>query len=148
MLCVTPLFAQQESGTSGGSGSGTGGTVNYSIGLPDYVAISGTGGSATLGIQHTYDIKTTNGSDNIGINLTAYVYPNPLTEIVKLKIEGEVKSTFSYFLTDAAGNILKRAKIQNTETSISMLPFPNAVYFIKVVDETNELKTFKIIKAE
>jgi hypothetical protein len=143
---ITNLLAQQGTSASGADASGSGGTASYTIGQTDYSTASGSGGIITQGIQQPYEIFIVTGIEEKSIDLTASVYPNPTTDFVLLKVENSISANFTFQLYDIQGKILLNKKVENNQTSISMADLANAVYFIKVLNNNNEVKTFKIIK--
>jgi len=64
-----------------------------------------------------------------------------------LKIEGEALQTqFIASLYDLNGKLIYRKKVEVGETSITFENYVTAVYFLKIIKGSNEIKTFKIIK--
>lgn len=142
----TSLKAQQGTAASGGEASGTGGTVSYTVGQVDYMAISVTGyGKVDQGIQQAFEIFSVGIDDQGGINLTSTVYPNPAVESLTLKIDGEITGLV-YQLYDDNGKLIGSEKIEGSETTIDMSQLAVARYFLKIINNNKELKTFKVIK--
>ena len=139
-------FSQEHPTASGGEATGTGGSVSYSIGEVDYINSTSTAGTITQGVQQPYEIVTTVGIAETNINLTTSVYPNPTAEFVTLKVENNKIENLSYEIFDVQGKLLQNKNLENPETAISMKEFANATYFIKVLNNNSEVKTFKIIK--
>jgi hypothetical protein len=138
------LNAQDGTVAAGGNASGTGGTVNYSIGVINYTTASGTGGSASLGIQQPFEIFATAIATDGG-NLSAQVYPNPAADFVVLRLNNSVNQNLSYALFDMQGRIIAQQKVYTQQVIIPIAELANGAYFIKVLNNT-EVKTFKIIK--
>ena len=63
-----------------------------------------------------------------------------------LKIESASTKNLSYLLFDMNGKLLASQKLDGTETKIAMNNYAAATYFIKVTENNNTLKIFKIIK--
>lgn len=146
-LKLTAMNAQRSIPASGGEASGNGGSVSYTVGQAVYTANTGVNGSMTQGVQQPYEISVVAGlEDTNEIDLTFYVYPNPITENVKLKVENYKSTDLSYQLFDISGKLLENKKIEASETSIAMNTFIKATYFLKVTDNNKAVKTFKIIK--
>lgn len=139
------LWAQNSIVTTGGDGSGSGGTVNYSIGQVNYITVSGGGGITTQGVQQPFEILTI-GIDIPEISLTASVYPNPADNQLILDIQLADKSELNYLLTDARGSVLDSRKISGPLTEVKMTSYASGAYLLKIQDEKETLKTFKIIK--
>jgi hypothetical protein len=137
-------FAQQGTVSSGGTASGTGGTVTSTIGETNYINTTGSGGTITQGLQQPFEITTGIGDMNLPVELS--LYPNPTNEYVILNVAERDFAGLSYQLYDMQGNILVNQKIEGSETNITMANYASATYFIKVVNSKNESKEFKIIK--
>ncbi len=144
-LGLTNLQAQKSVPASGGDASGSGGTVSYTVGQVIYTTNTGTNGSMAQGVQQPYEISVVAGiADANGTNLILSAYPNPATEYIKLK--ADKTENLTYQLYDISGKLLENRKIEDSETNIIMSHFDNAIYFLKISDNTKEVKTFKIIK--
>jgi hypothetical protein len=146
-LGLTGLQAQTSVNATGSNASGSGGTANYSVGQVVFTTNTGTNGSVAQGVQQPYEISGVTGiKDAKGITLQCSAYPNPATDFLTLKIEGEVKTQYTASLYDNAGKLLDSKKIENIETIFSMKNIVSATYFLKVSQGEKEIKIFKIIK--
>ena len=147
-MCFTiNLSAQQSTNTSGGNATGTGGTVSYSVGQMNYTTNTGTGGSACQGVQQPYEIfAITNVDEAKDLNINLSAFPNPTFDNLILKIESTTTKNLSYLLFDMNGKLLATQKLDVAETKIAMNNYAAATYFIKITENNNTLKTFKIIK--
>ena len=112
-------FAQSDVVPAGGTATGEGGTVTFSVGQ---IAVqSNEEGSIILseGVQQPYEIQTI-GIDNYpGITLSAMVYPNPTAGNLQLtmsnvQLEGEVR------VFDTNGKLLFVKKIEGETTEVLM----------------------------
>ncbi|MBL7937606.1 MAG: T9SS type A sorting domain-containing protein [Bacteroidia bacterium] len=147
--CLSVVQAQQASTATGGDASGSGGSVNYSVGQIAYTTNFSAAGSVAQGVQQPYEISVVtsiNEASNIDLKLSAY--PNPTTDYLTLKIGDAKIEKLSYQLYDVAGKLLEDKKIASPEVSVSMLNLPNAAYFLKVFSNNIEIKSFKIIKQQ
>ncbi|MBN1414230.1 MAG: T9SS type A sorting domain-containing protein [Bacteroidales bacterium] len=146
-LGLTGLQAQEAIPASGGDVSGSGGSVSFSVGQVVYTTNTGTNGSAAQGVQQPFEISVVTGIEEArGINLSCLTYPNPATDYLTLKVENFNKENLSYQLFDVDGKLLENKKIEGNETSIIMINLIPASYFLKVIQDNKEVKTFKIIK--
>jgi hypothetical protein len=147
---VTLIKAQNSISASGGNALGSGGTVSYSVGQVVYTTnISITSGSVVQGVQQPFEISIITGIEPAeGITLVCSVYPNPASDFLTLKIENYDKKSLSYKLFDANGKLLESVKVTGNETIISMANLLSALYILKVLDNQNEIKIFKIIKTK
>lgn len=129
--------------------SGAGGSVSYSIGLVDYVTLGGSAGTITQGHQQPYEIWVVTGLEETAINLSMAVYPNPATDHVMLRIDDydqHLDAFWTYAVVNVEGKLLYRQVISGSTTRIVLNGFTNGVYFIKVHQNEEELKVFKVVK--
>ena len=138
--------AQQATIATGGNASGSGGTVAYSVGQIVYTTNTGITGSAAQGVQQPYEISIVLGIEDNSINLELTAYPNPTTNYLTLNVGKAELSTLSFQLYDIIGKLIESRKIISSSESITMENLPTATYFLKVSNNNNEVKTFKIIK--
>ncbi len=146
-LGLTGLQAQTALPATGSNASGSGGSASYSVGQVVYTTNTGSNGTVAQGIQQPYEISVVAGIEEAkGINLSVKAYPNPTTDYIILSIEEFDISNLSYQLYDMNGKLLQNKKITGNQTSIVMSNLVPANYFVKVIQENREVKTFKIIK--
>ena len=144
---LTGLYAQETIPAAGGLASSSEGTISYSVGQMVYTTNIGTDGSVSQGVQQPYEISIITGlEDAAGINLESAVYPNPTSNFLYLKIESYNNEQLSYHLFNGNGKLLEDKRLTGEVTAIPMSHFVPAIYFLKVIDEQKELKTFKVIK--
>ena len=74
------------------------------------------------------------------------VYPNPSSDKLTLDLGNIKLSLLSYQLNDASGKLIENKEISNAIETIDMNNLPCATYFLKVSNNNNEIKSFKIIK--
>jgi len=141
------LHSQESINTSGGEANGSGGSASYSVGEVFSSTSEGTTGTVTQGVQQSFEIsEVTSIPEGKGINLMASAYPNPTTDYLILTVESEVAFLYTAKLFDVNGKVVASEKVSQTETKIDMRELKQAVYFLKIIDDNKELKTFKIIK--
>lgn len=146
-LGLTGLQAQQTITTAGGDGSGSGGSVSYTVGQTVYTTASGTNGSVAEGVQQPFEISVVTAIESAkSISLEFVVYPNPATDYVVLKIGDYEVANLNYQLYDLGGKLLEKNKIQGSETNISMQSLMPSTYFLRILDKDKVIKIFKIIK--
>lgn len=146
-LGLTGLQAQTSVNATGTNASGSGGSASYSVGQVVYTTNTGTSGSVAQGVQQPYEISVVTAIEEAkGINLSVSAYPNPTTDYLTLRIDEFEISNLSYQLYDMQGKLLQNEKITGNQTSIVMSNLVPATYFVKVIQNNKEVKTFKIIK--
>ncbi len=148
ILCIgfNTIQAQQAMLTSGGNATGSGGSTSYSIGQIDYITATGATGSVSQGLQQPFEISILSGNEFTQISLQMLVYPNPTTSYVNLMIENYDFQDLNYQIFDLAGKQILNQKIINSETKIDLDNLSKNVYLLQVMNQSNTIKTFKIIK--
>ena len=146
-LGLTGLQAQTSINATGGDVTGGGGSASYSVGQVVYTTNTGTSGSVAQGVQQAFEISVVTAIEEAkGINLSVTAYPNPTTDYLTLRIDEFEISNLSFQLYDMNGKLLQNEKITGNQTSIVMSNLVPATYFVKVIQGSKEVKTFKIIK--
>lgn len=146
LLSLGGLHAQQNTATTGGEATGSGGTASYSVGQVTYTTANGSNGSIAQGVQQPYEISTTVGINQTSINLEMSVYPNPTTNYLILIVENEKLENLNYQLMDLQGKVIESKKVNSITTSINVESAPKAIYFLNVLKNNQIIKTFKVIK--
>ncbi|MCK9562798.1 MAG: T9SS type A sorting domain-containing protein [Bacteroidales bacterium] len=146
-LGLTGLIAQESVNTTGGNASGSGGSASYSVGQVVYTSNTETSGSVAQGVLQSYAISIETAIEKTkGINLSVTAFPNPTTDFLTLEIKEFELSNLYVQLYDMNGKLLQSQKITDSQTIIAMGELIPAAYFVKVVQNNKEVKTFKIIK--
>lgn len=138
--------AQENSNSSGGDATGSGGTAAYSVGVVLYTSNSGSNGNIEQGIQFPYEIFITAIKETeLNISLTAY--PNPTIDKLSLEISQYNNENLLFQVLDLQGKLLNIGQITSKQTLIEFSNLPSATYFVNVLNEENKnIKSFKIIK--
>lgn len=146
LLSSFKLSAQNSTLSSGGQATGTGGSVSYSIGQITYSSLSGTNGSLIQGVQQPYEISIITSINDLAIDLKAQAYPNPTTDQLILSIGSNEFKNLRYVLVDLQGKVLKSDRIINSNSSINFSNLSNGSYFLRLLLNNKQVKTFQIIK--
>lgn len=139
-------YAQQAVPASGGDAVGSGGSLSYTVGQVVYTTNSGANGSVAQGIQQPYEISTLVGLEVTEINLELTAYPNPTNNVIRLSIGNYENEKLSYQLYDIQGRLLVGNPVKDNPTSIVLQDFSGSLYLLKVLDNNQLIKTFRIIK--
>jgi hypothetical protein len=148
LLATHLLFAQETLSSTGGDASGTGGSSSYTVGLVFYTYNSSSVGSVSQGVQQVFEIQTLSNPALLTVQLTAVIYPNPITDYVVLKITDTALENLQYTLFDINGKTIDSQYITTSNTEIIMKNFSLGMYLLKLTKENQPLKTFKIIKKQ
>ena len=147
MLCaVFTIQAQETIPTSGGEATGSGGTVSYSVGQLLSNMNIGSNGTVTQGVQQTIEFVVLSNPELIALTLSAVTYPNPTTDYIVLSLTDATLTDLSYTMFDLQGRLVTKAKVEQEATQIAMKNLAIGVYILKINQNSQELKTFKIIK--
>jgi len=139
-------FGQKDVVASGGDATGSGGSVSYSIGQVAYQTVTGSSGVITQGVQQPFEIYPL-ASPEFDASFSATLYPNPTaTSVILLLDIAKTGLGLNYELTDITGKILHTGRINSNETTIDVERFPEACYFVNIIDSNKRVKTFKLLK--
>lgn len=85
---------------------------------------------------------------NIVVNNSIAVYPNPAKGIVTIDMNGISSNNASIVVTDLLGNVLRKISIRNSENSyqLNLSEFQDGVYFVKVKSDAGEFMQRIILK--
>lgn len=145
-IAITGIHAQEIISASAGDVSCNAGSVSYSVGQVAYNTNSGANGTVTQGVQQAYEIYVTTGIKETGISLAVSAYPNPTSNYLNLKIENLEHLTLNFQLFDIKGNLLQSQNIMGNETQIDMNNYLPSTYFVRIINQNQSIKEFKIIK--
>jgi hypothetical protein len=140
-------LAQEAVIPAGGDGTGSGGSVAYSIGQILFSGSSGASGEVHHGVQIPFEILVDYNSaefEKLGISLSTY--PNPVKDILILKVESLVWTDLIFQMYNSEGKIFLSDELLGTEMNIDMSHFAPGVYFLQVNMAKDAVRTFKIIK--
>lgn len=146
---VTTIQAQNTTAATGGRAIGGGGVVTYTIGQAFYITNTGTTASLAEGVQQPYEISIETGIEETGINMNISVYPNPAQHYLHIEVDASTfqnMQTLRYQLVDINGRLIGSERIVGDITTIVTTHLGPATYFVRILGEDIELKTFKIIK--
>lgn len=142
------LHAQNAITTTGGNGSGSSGNISFTVGQTTLNQATSASRTLAEGVQQPYEISiVTQLSEATDITLTITAFPNVTTNKLTLKIENQtLTQNLSYQLIDMNGLLLESKNNIGSETLISLDNLVAATYFLKVNQDSKEIKLFRIIK--
>lgn len=137
---------QESVNASGGLANGSGGTASYSIGQVGYKSYTNGTLLEEQGVQHAYELVIVGGNPSF-FKGSLIVFPNPTTHNLTLQLSEDPQETLFYQLIDAHSKILEKKAVLSSQTTIDMVHFANATYFLHVVNDKQEpIQVLKIIK--
>lgn len=143
LFCST-LMAQERSVASGGEASGTGGTVSYTIGLPDFQTYSGSNGTISEGVQQAYELLSLNVND-WNKDFQVVFYPNPVTDYLVIEVP-ETDAELTYNILSHSGQLVKSGNLSEIKTSIEVRSFVSEGYFIEIRKNNQLVRHYQFIK--
>lgn len=147
-LLFSAASAQHAIPVSGGNASGEAGFLSYSVGQVFYTTLSGAGGFIAEGIQQPYEITAVTGNHTLA-NLELSAYPNPAADHLILATGTAALNGFQnleYRLYDMNSRLLKSSEIVGDRTTVTMRHLKPSMYFIRIIADNMEIKTFKVVK--
>ncbi len=149
MLVSVSAMAQVSVNASGAKASGVGGSQSYSVGQIVFSSNSDGSNSLVHGVQQVYVVSVvTREADASDINLSLLAYPNPVNNYLMIKVNSDkyAVSSLKAKIVDINGKTLSIKNFSNANFQIDMSQFIPARYFLIVLQNNKELKTFKVIK--
>lgn len=142
LLTTVSVSAQEVVSTQGDSYSNASGSIDFTIG--EVVINTGTDGTNDI----TQGFHQTNwnfvGLDDHAPDYEAIIFPNPTSDILNIRT-----STFenvTYTLYDAQGKLVLQDKLSAEQTPIQVSQLAPGAYSLTLNNETQKLKTFKLVK--
>ena len=125
----------------------TGSTYSYILSAPGFIPDSG---NITIGNNDTI-IYFTLLVDDTDINeiyddMSIKLYPNPVEDILQISFENYIRKFKMIEVISLSGQIIKSYKTSEQSFSIDMTGINKGLYFIRIYDDNNIKKTFKIIR--
>ena len=147
-ILTLTLWGQSATVTTGGTATGSGGTVTYTVGQIADQKVEGNGQYIIEGVQQPFEIQVVGINNYPDITLEAILYPNPTTSRVMLSIRKY--DIPSYGLTaqlyDFNGKLVKSFIVKDLDTEIDFSDYASATYHLRIIDNKTLLKTFKVVK--
>ena len=140
-LAVT---AQEVVGTQGDSYSNASANIDFTIG--EVIINTGTDGTNDL----TQGFHQTNwnflGVEDFAPNYEASIFPNPTSDVLNIRTSSFENVT--YTLYDAQGKLVMQNILSAEQTPIQVSQLDPGSYSLTLNNETQNLKTFKLIKQQ
>ena len=144
LFATISVTAQEIVSTQGDSYSNASGNIDFTIG--EVVINTGTDGTNDL----TQGFHQTNwyfvGLEDHSPSYEATIFPNPTSEVLNIRT-----STFenvTYTLYDAQGKLVMQDILSAEQTPIQVGQLAPGSYSLRLNNQTQNLKTFKLIKQQ
>ncbi|MFZ4101976.1 MAG: T9SS type A sorting domain-containing protein [Sphingobacterium thalpophilum] len=146
LLISCGIFAQSSIHAAGGNGSGSGGSISYSVGQVNDQFVSGTSGNITQGVQQSFEVLVTQVNE-LTPDLQINVFPNPSSEWIKIETPSPINKAVNIILYDLSGKIILTKPLNQQSMQISISELACSEYLLRLSDDKNKtLKTYQIIK--
>jgi hypothetical protein len=148
LLATQFVYSQEVISASAGSATGSLGSGSYTVGQVFYTTHTAATGSVSQGVQQAFEIQTLSNPALTTVNLTAVTYPNPTKDFIILKITDSALHNLRYTLFDVNGKTIASGLITESSTQIQLKYLAIGAYILKVSQQNESLKTFKILKQQ
>ena len=142
LLAAGSVSAQEVVSTQGDSYSNGSGSIDFTLG--ELIIATGTDGTndITQGFHQTNWNFT--GLKDHSPSYEATIFPNPTSEV--LNIRTSAFENVTYTLYDAQGKLVMQNILSAEQTPIQVSQLAPGSYFLTLNNDTQNLKTFKLIK--
>lgn len=145
LLSGSAVYAQERVVSSGGELTSASGRISFTVGLPDYVQLTGTNGAISQGVQQPYELFV-NAVEEWNMNFSIDVFPNPTSTSLFIRIGELDKSELSYEVVDFSGKLILKGEINALETQVDLAQLATASYLLNLKKGTDKVRSYKIIK--
>jgi hypothetical protein len=139
------LHAQSHTDAAGGNATGSGGSLSYSIGQIDFTRQAGTTGVLTLGVQQPFEINYFTGIKDELNETDATIFPNPVSDILKIQVNDPIHEALFYELFDLSGKSIVKKGMNGKLAELNVSGLPDGMYFLNINAPDKKVKTFKLI---
>jgi len=151
LLCsvsTVVVYGQNAVPSAGGTAQGSAGSVSYTVGQVAYTTARSPAGSVSQGVQQAYVIEDEPLPDDIGnVQIECMVYPNPAADFLTVSIP-ELSGGFELRLLNADGRTVADRHTVSSDTELDMSAMVQGTYILKVFQNSDLVKSFKIIKKQ
>ncbi|MBK6949589.1 MAG: T9SS type A sorting domain-containing protein [Haliscomenobacter sp.] len=145
-FCGPLCLSQTNIIGGGGNGSGTGGTMSFSVGQLLVGAVYGPTGSVDYGAESPFEIFVITPVVERQLSAQIRAFPNPFSGELNLEVRSLENKPMEYYLVDSAGRVVHRGKLQAVNTPFDFNGLAPGIYFLRIQTREQLLKTIKIIK--
>ena len=146
LFVANSIFSQATFIALGGEATGSGGSSSYTVGQLIYITSAESNGTLDASIQQSFELLTLSTKELTPLKLTAFAYPNPTVDNIVLALKNSNLIGLTYVIYDTNGQLVTSGKVRQKTTRITMQHLPAGVYILKVNQNNQALKIFKIIK--
>lgn len=140
------LMAQElQAVVSGGAyHQGSAGSISWSLGEVATETLKAGDYIITQGFQQGR-LGLTSVKETPNLDVTISAYPNPTHDYINIEIIGEI-TNMHYAVFDINGRAVKSGEIIESPTQVQFNEMGSAIYFIRIMQHGQELKTLRVVK--
>jgi len=140
------MMAQElQAVVSGGAyHQGSAGSISWSLGEVTTETLKAGDYIITQGFQQGR-LGLTSVKEIPNLDFTISAYPNPTHDHINIEIIGEI-TNMHYAVFDINGRAVKSGEIIENPTQISFSDMSSAIYFVRIMQNGQELKTLRVVK--
>ena len=142
LFATLSVSAQEVVSTQGDSYSNASGNIDFTIG--EVIIATGTDGTNDL----TQGFHQTNwnflGVEDFAPNYEATIFPNPTEDVLNIKTSAFENVTCTLY--DVKGKLVLQDILSAEQTPIQVSQLAPGSYSLTLTNETQNLKTFKLVK--
>ncbi len=131
---------------SGGEATGAVGTISYSVGQVFYSYMEAGNSSISAGVQQASDQNSNLSLEDSQVEIIVSVYPNPVTDYAIISISDYQDKELMYHIYNLQGRLILMDVLNSDHTSIYTNDLSASTYFLKISENNQIIKTFKIVK--
>jgi hypothetical protein len=144
LITTLSVSAQEVVSTQGDSYSNGSGSIDFTLG--EVIIATGTDGTNDI----TQGFHQTNwnflGVEDFAPNYEAIIFPNPTEDVLNIKTS--MFENVTYTLYDAQGKLVLQDILSAEQTPIQVSQLATGAYSLTLNNDTQNLKTFKLIKQQ
>ncbi len=144
LLAALHTRAQHAAATSGGDATGTGGTVNWTLGQPAYEPTTAPGGSVYCGVQQPYEWLVTATPGHSAP--TVALWPNPAAEGITLQWTSATQGPARYTVHAADGALVGEGRFEGSTAHLALGHLSAGTYTVQVFQSEERTTTLTVIK--
>lgn len=143
---TTQVFAQQSVHSSGGSFTGTGGSVSVSVGQIAFTSVKNDSFSVSQGVQQVWELSPQSVKRLKVSSVQTRVYPNPVTEGLLLDITEGNAELCRWVLSDLQGREVLKGHFTDNQAKIPAEGLRASAYILSIYEKNQIIQSQKIIK--
>lgn len=144
-LIALSASAQNAVVPTGAEGTGSGGTLSYTIGQVAFNRPGSLSGTVAEGVQQPFEVFSTSIADE-ATQVHATITPNATGTGVEVMLGAPLNGPVRVELTDATGRLLMTDRMKGSSIAVPMEALPAALYLVSLEHEGRTIASFKIIK--